>query len=234
MGIISGILCSTLLLVFICHTYIYKDNVSFVEQSGLTARFNDTFGQENACIKTKTVPSFFICPYSEMEDIYISRALRSSGTWDPVMTKLLTQIFKEHANLTLIDVGANIGYFSLLAAKLGVAVVAAEPVKENSDRLLKARALNKLGQGIKVKQYAVSNKRSRLLISVPKDNQGGGKVVLQGEWKPGGRIRTVDAVLLEDVADCIETTDVVLKLDIGWYFGTCSQSPDFVNLFIDF
>jgi FkbM family methyltransferase len=61
---------------------------------------------------------------------------------------------------TFLDIGANIGYFSLLAAsRAGVNVLAFEPQFWVADLLRKSAAHNKLSNLIRVEALALSNER---------------------------------------------------------------------------
>ena len=74
------------------------------------------------------------------QDQFVSRKIRDEGIWEPYETSLLQQYLRPGD--VFVDVGANIGYFSLLAASIvgddGL-VYAFEPDPENI-RLLNASA----------------------------------------------------------------------------------------------
>jgi FkbM family methyltransferase len=75
-------------------------------------------------------------------DAAVTPGLRS-GTYEPH----LTAVFERYCRpgMTVVDVGANLGYFSLLASKLvgtGGSVVALEPNSENCRLLLSSLRLN--------------------------------------------------------------------------------------------
>ena len=73
---------------------------------------------------------------------------------EPSTTSVFRSIIKEGD--MVVDIGANIGYFSLLAASLGARVYAFEPDKKNMAYLLKNAKLN--GYGIIASPKAISNK----------------------------------------------------------------------------
>jgi len=54
-------------------------------------------------------------------------------------------------------------------------------------------------------------------MQVPTDNQGGGKIVMEKEWKEivDERKHRVETVTLDDLADFITTEDVIIKIDVG-------------------
>jgi FkbM family methyltransferase len=72
----------------------------------------------------------------------VSEVVRSPQSWDQDIVNM-NSYFKEYsskhniplANLTFIDIGANIGWFALNMAALGVQVIAFEPMQQNIDLL---------------------------------------------------------------------------------------------------
>ena len=66
------------------------------------------------------------------QDLFVSRRIREEGFWEPHETSLILELLQPGD--TFLDVGANIGYFSILAAAaVGDAghVIAYEPDPEN-------------------------------------------------------------------------------------------------------
>ena len=65
-------------------------------------------------------------------DEYISKYIRDNNTWEPLTTEIILELLKENTPDTVfVDIGANIGYFSMLAASKNFPVVAFEPVEAN-------------------------------------------------------------------------------------------------------
>jgi FkbM family methyltransferase len=74
----------------------------------------------------------------------------------------------------VIDIGANVGMFSVYAAKLasrGV-VYGFEPEIKNFSRLKKHKALNKVNN-LNIENVGISNKRKRIKLYLEKINDGG-------------------------------------------------------------
>ena len=71
--------------------------------------------------------------------------------------------------MTFVDVGANIGYFTLLAASLGARVVAYEPTLAVFERLRENVALNSF-DNITVVNAAVAEKRGTLTLYASTDD----------------------------------------------------------------
>ena len=75
-------------------------------------------------------------------------------------------------NAIFVDLGANIGYYSLLAAKLGHFVVAVEPVKDQVVRIHKSLELQNFKGLVMIVENAVSNVRMNVIIRKSSNNQG--------------------------------------------------------------
>lgn len=78
------------------------------------------------CVRTKTKPKFTICIFPSVEDRYVSASIRSNGNWELHITNLIKKSLNAHPHAIFLDIGANIGYFSLLAAAMNRKVVAVE------------------------------------------------------------------------------------------------------------
>lgn len=79
----------------------------------------------------------------------------------------------------LLDVGANIGYYTLLAAKLGCRVVAVEPVLDSIERLQHAAQLEDMTERITVVHNAVADVRTKATVRRTGHNQGDSRVELR-------------------------------------------------------
>ena len=58
---------------------------------------------------------------------FVSGNLHTQGVWEPQITALLQKALRQDTTSTLVDVGAHVGYYSLLAAAMGHKVISIEP-----------------------------------------------------------------------------------------------------------
>jgi FkbM family methyltransferase len=107
------------------------------------------------------------------QDRFVSQRLREVGVWEPFETSLILRLLRPGA--VFVDVGANIGYFSVLAASVvGAqgAVFAFEPDPENF-RLLRANAeLNGLENCITAVEAALAEAQGEGRLFLSADNLG--------------------------------------------------------------
>lgn len=107
------------------------------------------------------------------QDQFVSRRIREDGVWEPYETSLLLELLQPGD--VFVDVGANIGYFSVLAASVVGscgAVFAFEPDPDNF-RLLRANAeLNSLGDRITAVEAGLSDAQGAGNLFLSEDNLG--------------------------------------------------------------
>ena len=101
------------------------------------------------CIRLLIKPPTTVCLHPDAEDVHVSRHLREDGLWEPHIVRLLQNLLFQNPDLGLIDIGANIGQYSLLAATMGRRVVAVEPHPPNLRRLHKAIKINNVEQQVR-------------------------------------------------------------------------------------
>src|ERR1035437_6654016 len=127
---------------------------------------------------------------------FVSQEFEKSGIWEPKTTEYVEKHLKE--GQTFIDVGANVGYYSILASKLGAKVLAFEPSLNNRTLLEKNIKDNECD--VQVFSQALSNVN--------------GSAILYTDTTPG-QYSLVGSGKGEKV-DCIKYDD--LKLPIGDFY----------------
>ena len=115
----------------------------------------------------------------------------------------------------LLDVGANIGLYSLIAAgsRNARGVVAFEPDPRSADLLRKNASLNDVS--VDVVEAAVSASSGSMLLAVPADHSGASRL---GAAEPGSsslRVTTLSGAELDDaVGELPPGVEVIVKLDV--------------------
>jgi FkbM family methyltransferase len=139
----------------------------------------------------------------------LGRADMASGGFEPEETKLLAELFGRAE--VFIDVGANVGLYTLLAARRGLEVVAVEPLPENLAYLTRNLALNGF-EGVEIFPVAVADKASVLPL------YGGdtGASLVSGWAGASAAFQTAVAVSTLDVlvARRFAGRRVVIKIDV--------------------
>ena len=133
------------------------------------------------------VPAFHINTHDPVrQDVFISGSVHGGREpWDRYIWDLLVRVLLPPSTSELVvDVGANVGYFTLMAAALGYDVVAIEPMGRNSAKLLASIARNPgFDRRIRVVSAAASFRAGDVvsLGATHATNQGNGRIGAHGE-----------------------------------------------------
>jgi len=152
----------------------------------------------------QTLEGFYLYLSHDKE---VSFRIAITGTYTDVGDRYITPLFKKLANGSslVVDVGANIGWFTFLAAKGAKRVVAFEPEPRNLALLERSKQKNRC-QNVEIMGRAISDNVGSVTLSVS-DNPGHHSIVR----KVGDAEMQVPATTL-DAAFPTETIDL-LKID---------------------
>jgi FkbM family methyltransferase len=101
---------------------------------------------------------------------YLSAELIKKGVWEPHTTGLVTGLLSGRKSV-VVDVGANIGWFTLLAASLGGRVWAFEPEPENLS-LVRRSVLQNGFEEVRAEQIAITNYDGTAKLSLSDSSAG--------------------------------------------------------------
>jgi FkbM family methyltransferase len=126
--------------------------------------------------------------------------IRSQGVWEADVMKLLARFLRPGS--LFVDVGANVGFHAVFAAKLGARVVAVEPVPWTLE-LLRANVWRH-GADVEVVEAAASDARGTVRIEVDDAHRSGARIGAEGLEV---RVAPLDELVPEGAVD-------VLKVDV--------------------
>eukprot|EP01103_Thecamoeba_quadrilineata_P018897 TRINITY_DN7442_c0_g1_i1.p1 TRINITY_DN7442_c0_g1~~TRINITY_DN7442_c0_g1_i1.p1 ORF type:complete len:426 (-),score=70.03 TRINITY_DN7442_c0_g1_i1:752-2029(-) len=153
----------------VSHTPSFK----YIEE---TCRLH-SLGYELNEIKTKTVPPFWIVIGNPEVDQSVSKELHLRGRWDNSETDLVRLLLTKKcgSNKLFVDVGANLGYYSMYASKLGCRVISIEAQPPLIEYIRLSKLLNNIkNEHLRVMNYFISNDRGLQPIMRSKQNWGAG------------------------------------------------------------
>lgn len=179
------------------------------------------------CTVSSSVPSFKICLHEPEKDRFISAGLLSTGLWEPYITCAFQAALSRHPDATIIDVGANIGYYSFLSSAMGHKVIAIEPQEENVKLFVAGASANHWNDNIILLVNALSDSHKNVSLTTNADNQGGIRVVdtcQQTGWLFSHRKAqtnttgcSVPTLTFDDLLYIVDTRSAIIKIDIGKY-----------------
>jgi FkbM family methyltransferase len=145
-------------------------------------------------------------------DTEIAASLIRWGLYDKSETILFRQLIKK--GMVVIDIGANIGYFTLLAARLvgeEGKVFAFEPEPRNFSLLSKNVEANGCNNVIAI-QKAVLNKPGKMKLFLEERNLGGHSLSKASVSNPAGSV-TVEVTSLDEFFQSKDFRADVVKMD---------------------
>ena len=164
-------------------------------------------------VKTKTHfgPYIWVC----LEDHGVSGAILHTGRWEPHVEKLLHEY--TYRDLTFLDIGANVGYFSLSVANKMRDVGSGRVIAIEANPLVVPYLMSSVVESgfddiIQVLPYAVHHKNGLIeMLAEFGDNLGGSTIRAVSDEKV--RKNVIPCVKLDDVLTELTHIDLV-KMDI--------------------
>ena len=167
------------------------------------------FGEQNE-VKMQTKEGFLMYLH---EGKTIDDTIMNLGFWEPDMSKLIRKNLRKWD--VFLDIGANIGYFSLLASSIvgnEGEVLAFEPSSKNFAELQKNIALNNFSN-ISAIRHAVSNTATTKNLFYNPTNPGGSSLV--ENLHSGKEGESIETIVLDDFLG--EKKIDFIKMDIEGY-----------------
>ena len=117
-----------------------NSNLNIFDKKRFDREENQDIQAPNTCVKSGLKPHFIICVYEMKKDIYVSNQILKSGIWEKEISDLIKGMLLHYdqQDIIFLDVGANLGFHSLHAAKLGYKVWAVEPQQPNVIKIFRS------------------------------------------------------------------------------------------------
>ena len=192
----------------------------FLRKEGSSREGTDPLNYETLPIEEEVValPDFRII--IDKNDQFIGKAIKRDNCYEPYVTRVINAILKPEQ--TFVDIGANIGYFSLLASRrVGPRgrVIAFEPMAQNFSLLLRSIQLNGF-QNIEPHAIALSNENKIVkMILWERRNSGSFHLLNDPHWNR--EIYSVQARRLDDLLEG-KRADLI-KIDVEGAEGLVFQ-----------
>lgn len=174
-----------------------------------------------ACVplRASATPHVKICIYPPKEDAIISRSLLFNGTWDEDTLEDFKAALTSDSELGLIDIGANLGTYSLVAASMGRPVLSVEANHFTAIRLKRSVEINNFRDRISIIQAAIMSERGYVRMEIPEGDAAAAypiaidKSIITDKDRQDHLI--VKAIRLEDIVPYVKFKRAILKMDIG-------------------
>jgi len=177
---------------------------------------NETFACRTASLMNMTFP---VCHYTAQNDDTVTRYLLRGKYFEADEVSRFLRLFRRDRRLQLVDIGANVGLYSLPAARL-TNVLAVEPNWRSMARLVKAVHLGGVVSNITLVHNAISNVRATLNMGVHPTNQGNAFLINTTKCKatpinlPCDTLSPTRTILLNDLLPLMRSKSALMKVDV--------------------
>jgi FkbM family methyltransferase len=172
------------------------------------------------CVPLPSEPSPSICVHDITEDVHISLSIKQGKLWEQDIMAVYRELLSRDRQLGVIDIGANIGQYSLFAAAMGHSVVSVEARKLHIEMLAEASQISHLENKLLLVHNAVSDRRTTVTLQLSRDNQGATKVI-EANLSQFCRYKycktphnTIQSIIMDDLIPVIAFSRAILKIDI--------------------
>jgi FkbM family methyltransferase len=144
-------------------------------------------------------------------DVFVSRAIEDWGNWDISGTAIVLQLLRSVADF--VDVGANIGWYTLVAAHALAGrghVHSFEPDPAHLTKLRTNVAVNRLGN-VTVNDWALSDRTGTARLFLNDVNRGDNSLLPSATRT---RSATVNVARLDDYSALSSERPLVIKIDV--------------------
>lgn len=173
-------------------------------------------------------PSLRLCVYPDKVDPGISFRVRRNQVWEPTFVSMVMESLRNaeekgqpgkgaSGRVSLVDIGCNVGTFSVVAAALGYEVLAVDAMVESVNLVHASLAVNNLTQRVTLVHNAVSDVRETIVIRYcPQCGPASSKLnaYQAGDAKAKSRQSLAQAVLFDDLIQLVPTKRVFIKIDV--------------------
>jgi FkbM family methyltransferase len=146
-------------------------------------------------------------------DQNVSEQILATGIWEPLETELIRRALTDTANASFVDCGANIGWYSVVAAMLGANVIAFEPMPSNAALLRENINRNGLAERVVVHEVALGSGTSEAILELSDTNQGDHRLVTPDRATTEQKSIRVPVVTLSNALRDTNRKPTVIKLD---------------------
>lgn len=169
-----------------------------------------------------------ICTHDPKQDKMISAFIHSFATWEQNFLNATGEVLVRYPEMTFVDLGCNIGAYTLFAASLGNHVVSVDAFDGNLALLAESLKLDSLESNVTLVHNAISDKHENVTMEINKHNIGGSYVKPLKDIGPPPQ-NVVGSIVVDDLIPLIKSSDVFVKMDIE---GTELRALQAAKLFL--
>ena len=167
--------------------------------------------------KTAARAPFLLVHADPESDTVISAAIRSHGLWDVHVLRAVEQVIGTkcvNRTYTTLDVGSNIGFFTLAMLAMGCRVKAFEMQGDLTSMIETSACVNKFSQRLEVITGAVSDEKRMLRRIDARHGNLGGVGILSSDTSSATSAVEVESRTLDELVGNIYEPILIMKMDL--------------------
>jgi len=127
----------------------------------------------NPCIRARINHTAFpVCVYTSEEDEYVSNSFLIGDYWEEENVRLIMRVMEAYPRFVFIDIGANIGAYTLAVAHMRRHVIAVEPNLRTVQLLAQSVYLGGVSGYVTLLNNAISDEHTTLRMGLYLRNRG--------------------------------------------------------------
>ncbi|XP_048771299.2 uncharacterized protein LOC125677330 [Ostrea edulis] len=201
---------------------LYSRNAEKWTMDMKTCNIGTKFMQATLRTSAGAIPIFI---HNPKDDIHVSNSILKHGSWEGGYINMILDMLRQDPDLQFLDLGANLGVYSMAAAKLGRKVIAVDALAMNIQRLCATVKQNQFMSNVKLVYNALSDVHEVVSLGADRGNIGGTFVAkdknpnkVRGS-RVGGNYGNVQTATLDDLLQLPEfdSKKVIIKMDVEGY-----------------
>ncbi|KAH3721106.1 hypothetical protein DPMN_064022 [Dreissena polymorpha] len=159
-----------------------------------------------------------ICVYDPKIDIYVSKSIITGGNWEGGNILTVIEILRRNPNLLFLDLGCNVGVYTLSIAKTGRKVIALDANRKNLEMLTTSLRKGNLTNMVTLIWNALSDKAETVGFKEDLRNIGGLQM-LSGvsDADAVSEEKSSVSIVLDDLVPMFRNKSLFIKMDIETY-----------------
>lgn len=172
------------------------------------------------CVNTATMyqgTKTIICIKPVSVDKFVSGDILSKGIWEKNIVNLVLRAMDMYKTAVFLDIGANIGIYTVLVAAARRKVVAVDAMQENLAYITHSLNISGTSNYVRLLGNPVSDKVDTMYpVTDNKDNQGGTRLVPASLLSQDAKIAglAVNTTTMLDVLKFVNSNTVIIKMDV--------------------